>query len=194
MFLSFGRNLIGCVFVERIVETRLRPARQAPCRFATRSCPRCGRAFALVPKARAALVLIFVQRIALFVREEIVLEEIRLHDLGAEPFLALARLRIDSRRRLLARVAGGAALGEDLSAARHHRLVVRDDGRRRPAHPPDDTVAVSGRRPRCCRAVLRSRAKRRNARARTESRTASAGSGRSSGCAGSASIRRTSRC
>ena len=78
-----------------------------------RSCPRCARP-RVGAEGAGGVRLDFRQGITLFVRKKIVLEEIRLHDRGAEPGLAVARLRVDARRRLLARVAGGATIGEDL--------------------------------------------------------------------------------
>src|SRR2546423_14064983 len=66
------------------------------------------------------------QRITLLVPKKIVLQEVWLHDLRAEPCDPLGALRIGRAGRLFARVTTSAAFRENSFAAHHHRFIVTD--------------------------------------------------------------------
>src|SRR5206468_13027319 len=60
------------------------------------------------------------------VRKKIDLQKVRLHHCRPEPRFSFLRARIDIRRRLLARVARDAVLGENFFSPPHHGCVRRD--------------------------------------------------------------------
>ena len=132
MFFVFRLELDRLGFIERIVKFDLVERRQFLVGLRREVVPDVT-GLGVGPEGAGGVGLDFRQRIALLVGEEIVLEKIRLHDRGAEPGLAFARLRIDSRRRLFARVTTGATLGENLPCRGvMTAFVSRDDRPRRP--------------------------------------------------------------
>ena len=78
--------------------------------------------FRVRPERASGVGLDLGQWITLVVRQKIVLEKIRFHHRCAEPGFSLARMRIDIRRRLFARMTGGTTLCENFLSPRHDCL------------------------------------------------------------------------